>query len=392
MKIFENGDFHCRRCGLVGGPRSKAGTTSKSGNASAGNAIDLLYTYAGLAFKDAVGLLAHGVTPDGEIELEIPEYNPAPAFAAALDTELYDAILEMASLEKAQEFFAVKGISPEAVAAAKVRFVDDPVSLTNKLLATFGVDRIVAAGLTDQEGKRMLLSKDYPVIEPQLNVTGNCTNLQFRASVQQREKVRAHDNKEPGSKYVPKFLSLRGATAAHRSGYGAHLLAGYPSGKAVWIGEGGQDFMAGLTMGLSMFCLPGTSTRPTDDIVKLLGRHKLVIAFDADKGGDEGRQGLVAFLAQFGICSVTEALAALIASPDISSGLKSLAKSPAQIKNWPGYLAAVAKQDENAAKVLRAAKWREDKGLTIEHRRPPEGMDLTDVLQDRLAKKARASS
>lgn len=313
--IFEDGGFHCRRCGAVGGPAVKRDEANRLGSA-----IDLLLS-AGWSFSDAVALLNGEPASDGTKPPDVTDVETVAGFTATVDVELYNAVLANGDVDAACDFYGRFGISPKVVRESRAVRVVDQVALASMVKHRFGASRAIAAGLATEKGW-LLVNSDYPVVEPHLTPAGLPAGLQFRASESTEKLVAAH--KAGVGDYVPKFLSLRGAPPASRLGFGLEALSAASRGSKVWVVEGFKDLLAARTMGLNAYGLPGAGTLPVAAVARLLAGFKtVVIAFDADAGGDAGRENLDRYLRGF--------------------------------------------------------------GAAVEHRRPPDGQDMADVLAARVA-------
>lgn len=242
----------------------------------------------------------------------------APKFEAVVDTEVYHAVRDAGSIAEAIAFYGRFHISADAVKEADVRVVSDPDALLRELLARFGRERLVNCGLIkapdDEAGKDFfMITKNYPVVEPHRLPDGTWVGMQFRASVETERRVKAYpadkaeyerraaewaekhpDRPYPGVKprYRPKFLSLTGGVV------GQHLIGmGLPGLTAtrvanVYIVEGAKDMMAARTMGPAAYAIPGTGVMPPQvamDAFLAAGKTAMVNT-DGDDAGEHGAE------------------------------------------------------------------------------------------------------
>lgn len=356
VKIFANATWQCRRCGTYGGPRNIQGGSKSNPNAlNTGNAIDLVMFATGKTFTEAIDILLNETA-----QQELEEIDIEPDFQANIDSEVYQAVLDSGSLERAKEFYGRWMISPEAVETSGCTYIESPVALAKDLIKQFGKVRLAAAGLLSQKGQ-LLISPRYCVIEPQLGLDGKPKNLQFRAGPEQeaklkeyaeykREKALAEETGSPlppSMRFVPKFMSLLGATSDSRVGFGLPAISRLSPSSTVWIVEGMKDVLAANSLRLNSYGLPGIGVMPQEDAVKVLARLHIKIAYDGDDGGTTGRQALVRHFRKYGIVEGT-------------------------------FTTEEVKELSDLAKKIY--KYRRKQSLTLEHRFPPEGSDMTDVL------------
>ena len=288
VRLFPDGGWHCYKCG------------------SRGDAIDLL-RQAGWTFPAAVAdLLGRPCRRPRDVVPAKIVPGAAEAFRAVVDTEVYRYVLTSGSREAAQDFYAAFGVDPRAVAESGAVMITNHAALLRGLVGEFGIDRLVASGLAmpSDTGTRLMVNRQYPVIEPHLDAAGTPTGLQFRAGPEQVERIAAHKRGEGA--YVPKFLSLRGAGSAHLLGCGLPRLNRLPSGAKVRICEGFKDLLAARTLGWEAYALPGAGTMPPEAALEVLRRHRLMVMFDGDEAGLAGAQRLTDQLRDAG-CEVIKA-------------------------------------------------------------------------------------
>ncbi len=283
------------------------------------SAPDLVSRVLKLSFPAAVDLLNKSHVDSSDLSPEQRErVTSAKERAAALGTNsfkaelsertvnLYNAVLASrhVSLDKAIEYYGQWHISPAAVATVGFVVITDPAALSAELLERFGRATVIASGiaraLEESEGDpngpqlRWMFSANYPVVEPQIGPTGNCHSMQFRPSIAQKRKVTAH--KAGTGKYVPPFMSLRGATPEHLIGINLEHLASIPPTR-VDIVEGAKDVAADLTLGNEAFGMPGTKVLPPRKTVDVLRRsgHTLRVCMDGDQAGIESQDEIIAY-------------------------------------------------------------------------------------------------
>jgi hypothetical protein len=350
-KLFEDGGFKCHGCGfyvanavdLLTRSRVRARSTNRViGTAESVNAgvvkvrigaerhedhpESAVSIEGGLwSFRDALDALSGGEIrhPDGAVP-EIPVLEVKRQFTAVPNPELYRAVLDLGSVEAAQEFYGRWHISPEVVASSRAVRIVDQRRLLRDLSATFGPDELVRAGLATEEGY-LLVNQRYPVIEPHLLPDGRVAGMQFRGSEETerlvaahkaykvaKESVEARGEKYTGdkAKHVPKFMSLNGASPASRCGFNLpEIAAAAKSGshRRVWLVEGFKDVLAGAELGMLCYGLPGAGLLPVRAVCALLSQFDVRVALDGDAAGAAGRERLLKHLARFGITATEKA-------------------------------------------------------------------------------------
>jgi hypothetical protein len=271
------------------------------------NAIDLVMTYLGLTFPQAINLLngVTQITDDPERQRQLAELaakankHLSESFKAELSirtVEVYNAVLssKYVSLEAAQKYYGQWHISPQAVVTLGFVYITEPILLARDLVQRFGSELVVLSGLAKELGPedhdatgtklRWMFSANYPVVEPQISPKGLCHSMQFRPSVAQKKKVLAHKTGE--GKYVPQFMSLRGAGPNHLIGINLEYLCKLEPTR-VDVVEGAKDVAADLTLGNAAFGMPGTGVLPPKQTVDALRRagHTLRVCMDGDEAG-----------------------------------------------------------------------------------------------------------
>lgn len=355
------------------------------------NAIDLVKERCSLPFPKAVNLLLgkhEGPIPKAELQAMLANARSDDGFRASAEPwvwELYSSIVHSkhASLSRAQEYYRDRHISPEAVELMRFRYITDPDALRSDLLATYGEDRLIEAGVAvrGEHGLRLLCGWNYPVIEPAIDHRGRVRNLQFRPSVKQREKIRAHKRGE--GPYVPTFMSIKGSGPKHLIGVGLHLLAEGP-GRVVMVAEGAADAAAGYTLGAAgMYAVPGTNVLPPSGVVAFLAErgHKLVVALDGDDAGRKARGVVADHFRSHGYAA--EAAARLgfdvpgLIDPVIETAMA--AAGPHRDHIFTTAMAApVAEREPMARQLLRELY--ETSCNVREKADMPDGLDVCDIL------------
>jgi hypothetical protein len=210
-----------------------------------------------------------------------------------------------ASLPAAIRYYGQWHITPEAVATLGFVYITEPDELARELVKRFGTELIVASGLarplepgdrdTTNTKLRWMFSANYPVVEPQISPKGQCHSMQFRPSNAQKKKVLSHKAGE--GKYVPPFMSLRGAGPEHLIGINLEHLCSIPPTR-VDIVEGAKDVAADISLGNEAFGLPGTGVLPPKKTVDALRRakHALRVCMDGDEAGVASQDKVIAHL------------------------------------------------------------------------------------------------
>lgn len=248
----------------------------------------------GYSFLDAIFALL-GRPVQGEVAKAAPKKLTLPqegsGFRQTLDTEVYAGIVAHGSFTAAARYYARWHIAPKAVRAAGAVRVEDTSTMQRDLLARFGRVRLVNAGAikpaeeTSNGTDFWLVNDQYPVLEPHKLPDGTIVGMQMRPSESQLNKVEAHKRGE--SRYVPKFLSLRGAGPDGLVGCGLDLLQGC-EGEPVYVVEGFKDLLAVMTMGGRGYAIPGAAAQIPPVALEILKRNRPIVALDADDAGVAG--------------------------------------------------------------------------------------------------------
>ena len=326
MRIFQRG-CHCHSCGKAVNSQDAIFMLIDFGKARGlwDHEPDARGAAMARAVEDAVLLLCGRKAPNSGVEpLDLQTVQTALAAPrrthSTCDPEVYAAILTAGRAEThgfsaaaAADHYASSGIDRLIAIGAGAVALTDPDVGHAWLLETFGEDRINESGIRKAKTGYWLLRDTYPFVEPHTHpswVDGRpaVTSLQFRCSDATKKMVDAHSKakREGGDTkahpYVMKFMSLWGPAPDTRAGFGAASLTTLPKRSMVLLTEGFKDRLAGLTLvrhlsqRVGVIGLPGATTRPPDAVLQQLRDHLVVICFDPDEGGDEGRQMLGDYL------------------------------------------------------------------------------------------------
>lgn len=342
--VSKEGTLVCPVCGTSKRKKVELKTSTSSGKhywtchkcpeSWGGSAIDLLKEHGGRTFVQAIEELL-GISETGKGKLTLPKIEISDAFAATVDVEVYDAVRDAGSVEKAQQYYARWHIDPEAVREAGSTLIEDPDTLQKKLVETFGLPRLFACGLVTEDKNKnpvFLFNRDYPVVEVHQAPSGHVVGMQFRPSTARMQLVQAHkawkkrwsgltdqDGNEieadeawrkayekdqaVGRKagYVTPFLSLKGGTPDHLVGCGLKRLIEIPRPSTVYIVEGFKDLLAARTIGVEAYAIPGTGVMPPERSIEILKLHQIIVMLDGDAAGAAGREHLVSYLVDRGV-------------------------------------------------------------------------------------------
>jgi len=127
--------------------------------------------------------------------------------------------------------------------------------------------------------------------------------------------------------------------------------------------------LAMRTLGFEAYALPGVGIAPPPEAMRALARCNVQLCFDADDGGDTGTDRLASELAKFGIVFNELGSQWLKDSPNTSA--QDLLK---------GYLEQAGVEGNAFDWAMKVMTGRRERGLRCLRKRPPEGMDVTDVL------------
>jgi len=372
------------------------------------NAIDLVKERCSVPFPKAVNILLgrnDGPIPKAKLVEILATAKTDDGFTASDEPwvfDLYSEILESphCSLERAVAYYSDRHISAEAVEAMKFRYIVDPEALRSDLVAKWGEEKLVQAGLAveHETGTRLLCGWNYPVIEPAIDHTGKVRNMQFRPSLKQREKIRAHKRGE--GPYVPTFMSIKGAGPKHLIGIGLHLLAqGDP--RVVMVAEGAADAAAGYTLGAAgMYAIPGTNIMPPKGVVQWLEKrgHKIVVALDGDEAGIKARPGVAEHFRINGYAGGASRRLGIDVPGLVNDDLRTALDAAGQFAEdiYKDVIAETGIEDlkvivnDGEAKERLASKLRslyEESCWVREKTDMPEGLDVCDILVRANAKR-----
>lgn len=376
LKFHEDGGFKCFSAQQCYGRR--------------GGAIDLVMTRLSLSFPEALGLLlGRPVNVRSQNARPLPPpvviATEADSFKAIVDSDVYEAIAAAGDHKLVSDYFGRWHITQAAIRDLGFFYVAEMAKLHKHLLATFGRDRLIACGVlmpkTETRGDYFVISDSYPVGEPHKSSDGRIVGLQFRGSLIQEARYKKHRvasaekraaeaaglparELSAGEMYVPKFMSLKGGTGTeHLVGGNLQRCALLEAGSTIYVVEGLKDAAALLSRGFEAYGLPGAGTLPPIEAMRILARHNLVLAFDADDGGDFGSENLMKAFARHGI--ITDEAFAQVAEGAVSEG-------------------ELLPEDAHEH-GQRALQWRTARSLRCYRKRPPSGMDIADTLAEHIA-------
>lgn len=401
--VDDHGNAICPKCGKSGRNRMRFFPgggyqcySSEWCNAGDNQAVTLLVD-RGWKFTDAaLALLGrpHGHKTEESVRSVLNEVN---GFRAEVDSEVYEAVIACGSKQAAADYYARWHISAESVAELGTSVILDVPKMKETLTKKFGKDRLVEAGLVRPgEGDRRdywVINKHYPVLEPHRNSEGRVVGLQARASADREARYKKHlaysaqkkaaeakgeTFRDPNAdeRYVGKFSSLRGGQPGkHLVGGGLDRLAKLEVGTTVYIVEGIKDMLAMRTLGFEAYALPGVGVAPPPEAMRFLARCNVQLCFDADDGGDTGTEKLSLELAKYGIVFNELGMQWHKANPETAP--EGLLKQ---------FLDAEKVEAAAADWAMKVVAGRRERGLRCLRKRPPEGMDVTDVLVDKHTK------
>lgn len=337
LGLVENGNLVCPNCQTSKNKKVEHKISAKGVNywtchkcGSYGSATKLLRVN-GFKLPKAIDMLL-GNSNDALVDLKIVKVG-TNKFKSNVDIELYSALLSFGDLSYAQNYYSTWHIDPKVVKESGSVGITDLSSMKNFLFKKFGKERVIAAGLLtiDRNGNDYwLINKDYNVIEPHHNTSGDVVAMQFRPSFQQLAKVSAHKlfkkrwsniqdeltgeildpseaflrAKERGEisgeeiPYVPPFMSIKGASSESLVGCGLNRIAKLPNKQKIYVVEGFKDLLAARTMGVEAYAIPGVGSLPNKDITDFFAKREdhLIVMLDGDEAGALGRESLAKHL------------------------------------------------------------------------------------------------
>jgi len=336
LGLVANGALICPSC-ATSKPKKVEAKISSSGRhywtchrcGAYGSATKLLREN-GRKLPQAVNELLGRSTITGPLAV-LPEVKVAKPFNAVVDVEVYNTVRRLGSIEAAQAYYARWHISPESVAEAGSSRIIEPAKAHAELLARFGDERLRDAGIltTDRNGNDYwMFNDDYPVIEAHAWINANITGMQFRPSEKQLRKVQAHkawkkrwsgqfgpdgveldasdayeqakaldaESAGPEHKYVPPFMSVKGAGPDSLLGCGLRRISTLEPGQRIYVVEGFKDLLAARTLGVEAYAIPGVAGMPPAKVCQFFSSRgdTLVVTLDGDEAGARGRDTLMA--------------------------------------------------------------------------------------------------
>lgn len=304
--LVGDGGVVCPECRRAA-PRGKfkihpdGGWKHFSSEGCSGDAIGILKGH-GLSFGDAVRAL-NGLPTRADVV--VPENLDAVSEMfvgqrSKVNVEVFNGVLtygrKTGGVEAAQEFYGKWHISPEAVERSGAVYITNPKHFAAAIQERFGLEVLLECGLfvMTKRGPMCLISESFPLVEPHRHpATGDVLYMQLRGSEQQQARHLEHkrDPKNVPYRGHEKFISLRGAPRAAQVGCNLHLIEELPAGSDVYIVEGFKDGLAGMSLGLPTYGIPGVDFRPPEKICQLLSQHKVFVALDGDQAGIDARDG-----------------------------------------------------------------------------------------------------
>lgn len=287
------------------------GTWKCFSSGEGGDAISLMLRHTSLKFPDVVRAL-NGQDVRG-FDVKIPEVLPQAKAVAAegeMNPDLYRRILELCGdpgREAAAEYYGTWRIDERAVWALEFTAVIDHAGFRAQLTQEFGKEALIKAGLIVERERNTtwMVSPRYPVIEPHISPKGVVHGMQFRASLEHRERIAT------SKRYIPKFLSLAGVDAEKSLiGIGLHLLPSVRPGTIIKIVEGGKDAAAAMTLGRYAYGLPGTSGILPDHVLAYMRNWYVEVSLDGDEAGQTAGPLVLEKLREAGVPSRLKSLPA----------------------------------------------------------------------------------
>lgn len=260
----------------------------------------------GMNFADAIAtLLGYRPAPDIAVRPRTP-VKIIESFTAALDVALYTTMIDPTTpgIDASGEQWQEHGIDPSVARTYRSVYIADPDVLSAHLESVFGTSRCFDAGLISGSG-RWLFAGGHRLVEPHIAPSGMVFGMQLRATGATAKAAREHQQSkgtDHPTRYVPKTLSLRGATPKHLIGYGLDVIAG-SSPSTVHIVEGFKDVLAMACLGMLAYGLPGAAMSPPRPALQVLGGHQVVLSLDNDSAGVKGVERLSEVLSSAGIAT-----------------------------------------------------------------------------------------
>jgi len=264
---LESGLHHCFGCGQSGS-----------------DIVAFIRAYKTLGFVQALELLSEltGVPLPKNIE-DIDKGNLVKRkllhmkesyLAEGLDidyTPVYDFLLNLCSRDKAVEYLHSRGIlhADRVVDSMRVRVLDDYDRINNELLNHFSLRRLIQAGIVTERKNLIFLS--HRLLFP----------FKYDNSLIYMT-ARSFDNVTK-----PKYLNLRDRTIPNFYNVDAVL-----NNDTVFVCEGITDTLALVGAGLPAVGIAGASNI-NSKVLEILQDKNVIIAFDNDKAGEQGKRKLL---------------------------------------------------------------------------------------------------
>jgi hypothetical protein len=342
LGLVKDGSLVCPKCGTAK-PKKVEQKISAAGRpywtchrcGAFGSATKLLRDH-GRRLPQAVAELL-GRIPGGPPVASLPAVTVAKPFNAVVDVEVYNFLRRLGDIAAAQKYYSRWHIDPVAVAEAGSTVIVDPADAQKKLVERFGVERLRECGLltTDRNGADYwLVNEDYNVLEVHAWTNANIVGLQFRPSDRHLRKVQAHkdwkrrwsghtgpdgtelepsdayaaakargEDAGPEHRYIPPFMSVKGAGPDSLIGCGLRRISTLPPGQRIFVVEGFKDLLAARTLGVEAYAIPGVGVMPPLKVCQFFSSRgdTLVVTLDGDEAGAQGRDALMHHLNANGV-------------------------------------------------------------------------------------------
>jgi hypothetical protein len=333
LGLVKDGSLVCPKCGTAK-PKKVEQKLSAAGRpywtchrcGAYGSATKLLRDN-GRRLPQAVAELLGRIPSNGPVAV-LPAVTVAKSFNAVVDVEVYNYLRRLGDIAAAQKYYARWHIEPVAVAEAGSTMIVDPTDAQKKMVERFGADRLRDCGLltTDRNGADYwLVNDDYNVLEVHAWTNANIVGLQFRPSERHLRKVQAHkdwkrrwggqlaadgsqldasdayaaaksrgENVGPEHRYIPPFMSVKGAGPDSLIGCGLRRISTLPPGQRIYVVEGFKDLLAARTLGVEAYAIPGVGVMPPAKVCQFFAQRRdtLIVTLDGDEAGALGRDAL----------------------------------------------------------------------------------------------------
>lgn len=264
---------------------------------ASGDSIELVRELFSLSFIDACTLLCE----EYHIHIQRPanqkrnirrfvvparNYNSDTQITNPFDNEVADFILANSELTESGMKFLIgeRNLSLDIVKVQNIHSVDTTEPLKSRLIARFGIKRLIDAKILGEDGRRFAINTPSILI-PYYDEYSNLIGLQSRFLGPQNPSFP-----------IARFKRL--CNSQNRL-YNLKIVASIDAASTIYISEGITDCLALLSQGKQAVAIPSASSLPFNDLQKLKN-YRLTMVPDNDAAGSEALFRLYRFMLRHG--------------------------------------------------------------------------------------------